>query len=103
MADKEKVKEILNDPAKLDAELKKFFAEMDKDKKGYVTFDCVHHSLEDVMRKLGKDIHEEDHKPGELEAAEKICDPKKTGKVEFEGFKALVLASIKYHKEHPDH
>ena len=103
MADKEKVKEILSDPAKLDAELKKFFAEMDKDKKGYVSFDCVHHSLEDVMRKFGKDIHEEDHKPGELEGAEKICDPKKTGKVEFEGFKALVLASIKYHKEHPDH
>ena len=52
------------------------------------------------MKKLGKEIHEEDHKPGELEAAEKICDPNKTGKVEYEGFKALVLASIKHHKEH---
>ena len=34
MADNEKVKELLNDPVKLEAELKKFFAEMDKDKKG---------------------------------------------------------------------
>ena len=33
MADNEKIKEILNDPAKLEAELKKFFAEMDKEKK----------------------------------------------------------------------
>ena len=72
-------------------------------KKGYVTFDCVHHSLEEVMKKFGKEVHEEDHKPGELDAAKKLCDPKGTGKVEFEGFKALVLASIKHHKEHPDH
>ena len=41
--------EIMNDPAKLEAELKKFFAEMDKDKKDYVTFYCVHHSLEELM------------------------------------------------------
>ena len=102
MVDKEKIKEILADPAKLEAELKKFFEKMDTEKKGYVTFDTIHHSLEEVMKKLGKEIHEEDHKPGELEAAEKICDPNKTGKVEFEGFKALVLASIKHHKEH-DH
>lgn len=100
MADKEEVKKILEDPARLDAELKKFFEKMDTEKKGYVTFDTVHHSLEDVMKKFGKEVHEEDHKPGELEAAEKICDPNKTGKVEFEGFKALVLASIKHHKEH---
>ena len=55
------------------------------------------------MKKFGKEVHEEDHKPGELEAAQKLCDPKGTGKVEFEGFKALVLASIKHHKEHSDH
>ena len=103
MADKEKAMEIMNDPAKLEAELKKFFAEMDKDKKDYVTFYCVHHSLEELMKKFGKEVHEEDHKPGELEAAQKLCDPKGTGKAEFEGFKALVLASIKYHKEHSDH
>ena len=33
MADKEKAMEIMNYPAKLEAELKKFFSEMDKDKK----------------------------------------------------------------------
>ena len=103
MVDKEKAIEIMNDPAKLEDELKKFFTEMDKDKKGYVAFDCVHHSLEEVMKKFGKEVHEEDHKPGELEAAQKLCDPKGTGKVEFEGFKALILASIKHHKEHSEH
>ena len=101
--EKEQIKELLANPEKLDSGLNKSFAEMDKEKKGYVTFDCVHHSLEEVMKKFGKEVHEEDHKPGELDAAKKLCDPKGTGKVEFEGFKALVLASIKHHKEHADH
>ena len=39
--DKDKIKELLANPEKLDDGLKKSFAEMDKDNKGYVTFDVV--------------------------------------------------------------
>ncbi len=98
--DKDKMKEMLNNPEKLDAQLKQFFEEMDKEKKGYVSFDTVHHSLHKALEKLGKTVHEEEHKPGELEAAQKICDPKGTGKVDYEGFKALVVASMKHQVEH---
>ena len=96
----DQVKDILNHPDKLDEGLKKFFAEMDKENKGYVSFDVVHHSLHKALEKQGKVIHEDEHKPGELEAGEKICDPKGTGRVEYEGFKALVLASMKHKLEH---
>lgn len=98
--DKEKVKEMLNNPEKLDAQLKEFFNQMDKEKKGFVSFDTVHNSLHAALEKLGKTIHEEEHKPGELDAAKKICDPNGTGKVNYEGFKALVVASMKHQAEH---
>jgi len=98
--DKEKIKDLLDHPEKLDEGLKKFFAEMDKENKGYVTFDVVHHSLHKALEKYGKVIHEHEHKEGELEGAQKICDPKGTGKVEYEGFKALVMASMKHQLEH---
>ena len=99
----DQVKDILNHPDKLDEGLKKLFEEMDKDKKGYVSFDVVHHSLHKAIERYGKVVKEEDHKPGELEGAEKICDPKGTGKVEYEGFKALVLAAMKFQLEHGHH
>ena len=98
--EKEKIKELLDNPSRLDEGLKKSFEEMDKEKKGYVTFEVVHQSLHKALEQYGKIIHEEDHKEGELEGAKKICDPKGTGKVDFEGFKALVIASMKHQLEH---
>ncbi len=98
--EKEQIKELLANPEKLDAGLKKSFAEMDKEKKGYVSFETVHHSLHKALEKFGKVIHEHEHKPGELENARKICDPKGTDKVDFEGFKALIVASLKHSLEH---
>ena len=96
----EQVKEILNNPQKLDEGLKKFFAEMDKENKGYVSFETVHQNLHKALERSGKKVEEKDHKPGELETAEEICDPKHTGKVDYEGFKALILLSLKYQVEH---
>ena len=55
-----KIKEIVNDPVKLDAELKKIFEKMDTEKKGYVAFGVVHHQLEEKAKKLGHEIHCED-------------------------------------------
>lgn len=101
--DLKKIKEIVNDPTKLEAELKKLFEKMDKEKKGYVSFDLIHHQLEEESKKLGHEIHCEDHKPGELEKGKKIADPEEKGKVDYEGFKRLVLAAIKHHKEEHHH
>jgi Ca2+-binding EF-hand superfamily protein len=98
--EKEKIKELLANPAKLEEGLKKSFAEMDKENKGWVTFDVVHHSLHKALEQYGKVIQEHEHKEGELENAQKICDPKGTGKVDFEGFKALIVASLKHSLEH---
>ena len=98
--EKEKIKELLANPAKLEEGLKKSFAEMDKENKGWVTFDVVHHSLHKALEQYGKVIQENEHKEGELENAQKICDPKGTGKVDFEGFKALIVASLKHSLEH---
>ena len=98
--EKEKIKELLATPAKLEEGLKKSFAEMDKENKGWVTFDVVHHSLHKALEQYGKVIQEHEHKEGELENAQKICDPKGTGKVDFEGFKALIVASLKHSLEH---
>ena len=97
--DLEKIKELENDPAKLDAELKKLFDKMDTEKKGYVSFDVVHHQLEEEAKKYGHEIHCEDHKPGDLEKGEKLADPEGKGKVDYEGFKRLVLAAIQHHKD----
>ena len=96
----EQVKELLNNPQKLDEGLKKFFAEMDKENKGYVSFETVHQNLHKALEKYGKKVEEHEHKPGELDKAKEICDPKHTGKVEFEGFKALILFALKHQVEH---
>ena len=99
----EQVKELMNNPQKLEEELRKFFAEIDKENKGYVSFETVHQSLHKAYEKYGKKIEESEHKPGELEKAREICDPKNTGKVEYEGFKALVLYAMKHQSEHGKH
>ena len=98
-----KIKEVVNDPVTLDTELKKLFEKMDKGKKGYVPFDLIHHQLEEEAKKLGHEIHCENHKPGELEKGEKLADPEGKGRVNYEGFKRLVLAAIQHHKEEHHH
>ena len=98
--EKEKVKELLANPAKLDEGLKKSFIKMDKENKGGVIFEVVHHSLHKALEKYGKVIHEHEHKEGELENAQKISDSKGTWKFDFKGFKALIVASLKHSLEH---
>lgn len=97
------MREIVNDPVKLEAHLKAAFEKLDKDHKGYVSFETVHKGLEGEAAKHGKVVHEEDHKPGELEAARKVADPNGTDRVDFQGFKNLCLGIIKYAKDAKHH
>ena len=98
--DKTKIKELLDNPERLEAGLKKSFAEMDKENKGWVTFEVLHQSLHKALEQFGKKIDEHEHKEGELEHAKKVCDPNNTGKIEFEGFKNLIISSMKHQLEH---
>ena len=69
---------------------------MDKENKGYVSFETVRQNLHKALERYGKKVEEHEHKPGDLEKAEEICDPKHTGKVEYEGFKALIFRCKTY-------
>lgn len=100
MVDKEKIREIINDPVKLDQHLRRIFDEMDKDKKGYVDFETVHKTVEAKLLKIGKEVHESDHKPGDLDKAKAIACPNNDDKVTYDGFKTLMLAGLKHHREH---
>ena len=89
----EKYKEIANDPAKLEASLKEHWAKIDAKGEGSVT-------LEEFKAKaeaFGKTLNlPGTHQPTDEEraAAKKIADPNGTGRINFEGFKALVEAGI---------
>ena len=48
----DKIKEVINDPARLDEELKKFFAKIDKDNRGYITHEELKAALEETARRL---------------------------------------------------
>ena len=88
----EKAKEILADPAKLDAALKQGWEKMDPEKKGYVTYDVLKQSLVAQAKALG--MPEREGTPEEKEAAKKLADPKGTGKVTYENFVKLIKCSI---------
>ena len=88
----EKYKEIVNDPAKLEAHLKETWAKIVKgaDSVTHEEFKVAAEALAKTMNLPGM------HQPTEEEkaAAKKLADPNGTGKINFEGFKALVHAGI---------
>ena len=88
----EKYKEIANDPVKLEAALKDTWAKIDAKGVGYVTHEEFRAASEAMAKNLnlpGIKLTEE-----ERASAKKIADPNGTGKITFEGFKALVQAGI---------
>ena len=94
----EQLKEIISDPAKLEAFLKDSWAKIDKKGEGAVTYEEYIAGADAISKSLG--IPEE--KPPteeELAAAKKVADPNGTGKVNFEGFKALMNAMIEEAKK----
>ena len=88
----EKYKEIANDPAKLEASLKEAWAKMDAKGQGFLT----HAEFRAAAEAMSKSLNLPQEQPTEEEkaAAKKIADPNNTGKITFEGFKALVQAGI---------
>ena len=90
----EKYKAIVNDPVKLEQHLKDTWAKIDSKGQGCVTYDEFKTASERIAKELNLPKPEKLPTPEEMEAAKKIADPSGTGKVNFEGFKALTMAGI---------
>ena len=89
----EKYKEIANDPVKLEAALKDAWAKIDAKSAGFVT----HEEFRTAAEAMAKTMNLPGVQPltdEEKAAAKKLVDPNGTGKITFEGFKALVQAGI---------
>ena len=88
----DKAKEIVNDPAKLQAALDQAWEKLDAKKEGFVTCQAVLDSLKAQAKMFG---HEErDATPEEKEKFLKFVDPSGTGKVNKETFIKLIKATI---------
>ncbi len=88
----EKYKEICNDPAKLEASLKDAWAKISKGADS-----VTHEEFKVAAEAMAKELNLPGIKPPteeEKAAAKKLVDPNGTGKITFEGFKALVNAGI---------
>ena len=88
----EKYKEIANDPAKLEAALKDAWAKISKgaDSVSHEEFKVAAEAMAKTMNIPGMQPPTEEEKA----AAKKIADPNGTGRINFEGFKALCQAGI---------
>ena len=93
----DKAKEILSDPAKLEATLKQAWAKLDPQNQGFVTYDTLKAALSAQAKALG--MPERQPTPQEVENAKKLADPQGTGKVTFEGFVNLVKGGIEVMKK----
>ena len=91
----EKLKEVVNDPAKLEQALKQAFEKMDTEKKGWVTHEVLKEALIAQAKALGLPKPEKPPTEEEKEAAKKLADPEGTGKVTYENFVKLMHAGIK--------
>ena len=94
----EKCKEIMSDPAKLEAFLKDSWTKIDAKGEGAVSYEQYIAGANAISKSLG---FPEEKPPTEEEiaAAKKIADPNGTGKINFEGFKALMNAMIEEAKK----
>ena len=95
----DKAKEIANNPAKLEEELKKAFEKMDSDKKGFVSYETFQTSLVEQFKAMG--LPEQDKKPSkeEMEKIKAIVDPEGSGKITYENFVKLIKAQIEKAKK----
>jgi Ca2+-binding EF-hand superfamily protein len=95
----DKIKAVVNDPAKLQEELKKAFEKMDADKKGYISHEVLKTALIEQAKALGLPKPEKEPTEEEKAAARKIADPDGSGKITFENFVKLMEAGIKKARE----
>ena len=95
----DKVKEVVNDPVKLEENLKKAFEKMDADKKGWVSHEVLKEALIAQAQALGLPKPEKEPTDEEKEKARKIADPDGTGKITYENFVKLMKAGIEKAKQ----
>ena len=95
----DKLKAVVNDPAKLEEELKKAFEKMDAEKKGYISHEVLKQALIEQAKALGLPKPEKEPTEAEKEAARKIADPDGSGKITYENFVKLMHAGIKKGRE----
>ena len=94
----EAVKELLKDPAKLEATIKSSWDKVDTKKEGEVPFDVFKVALE----QLAKEMQITEMLPTTDKGREEfkqITDPNNTGKVNFEGFKNVIQKGIENMKK----
>ena len=89
----EKLKELANDPAKLDAKLKEDWAKIDPKGEGSVPIDTFGEAAMKVREQLKlyktKEVSEEDK-----EKYRKLLDPDNTGRITFENFEKFVKSGL---------
>ena len=88
----DKAKEIVNDPAKLEANLKQAWEKLDAQKQGFITFDVLKEGLKNQAKALG--LPERQETEEEKANMKKLADPDGTGKITFENFMKLMKAGI---------
>ena len=94
----EKLKEITNDPAKLEAAMKETWAKIDTKGEGSVDLK----QFETISRELAKQMNlpqDKEPTPEEKEKAKKLVDPNGTGKINFEDLKLLFKLELPKEKK----
>ncbi len=94
----DKFKEAMADPAKLEALLKDTWAKIDTKGEGSVTYEQYGTQADAIWKSWGMP-EEKPPTEEELNQAKKIADPNGTGKINFEGFKALINSYIELYKK----
>ena len=89
----EAVKELMKDPAKLEATMKSSWAKIDAKNEGEVPFDVFTAALEQVAKEMQLTEMLPTTDQGKVQFKQ-ITDPNNTGKVNFEGFKAIIHTGI---------
>ena len=94
----EGIKDLLKDPAKLEATIKGAWEKIDAKKEGEVAFDV----FKVALKKIAEEMKITEMLPKTEEGAaefKKTTDPNNTGKVNFDGFKAIIQLGIENMKK----
>ena len=99
--DKEKIKEIVNDPAKLEAKIKEYWGKIDEKGEGSVPLEVLKAKAEAFAKNKGLLALPSFRPPTEEEKAKfkQLVDPNNTGKIDLEGFRKAVHAGIEKAKK----
>ena len=94
----EAIKELLKDPAKMEATIKASWAKVDAKNEGEVPFDVFTVALEQLAKEMQITEMLPTTDKGKAEFKQ-ITDPNNTGKVNFEGFKKIIQTGIENMKK----